>query len=400
MKVAICGAGIAGATLAYWLARTGHQPILIERSPRLRTGGYIMDFWGHGYTVAERMGILPAVLDAGYAVREVRFVDDSSSKVGGFAVDTLQDLTHGRMTSLPRGDLAAAIYAAIDGRVETVLGDTIAAIDEHGDGLRITLEHGPAREVDLVVGADGLHSRVRQLVFGAQSQFETDLGYRVAAFESRGYEPRDELVYIIHASTSRQIARFALRGDRTLFLFVYRAALHPDPEPADLSGICSMLRSVYADTGWEAPRILDAMDAADDIYFDRVSQICMDAWHKGRVVLVGDAGMAPSLLAGEGAGLAMTEAYILAGELDRAAGDYRQAFREYESRQRPFIAAKQEAAARFASTFVPETHFGIWARNQATKLMGIPGVANLLIGRNLRDDMELPDYFEGQARSS
>jgi 2-polyprenyl-6-methoxyphenol hydroxylase-like FAD-dependent oxidoreductase len=394
MKVAICGVGIAGGTLAYWLLHAGHQPVLIEEAPSLRTGGYIMDFWGLGYTVAERMGLRESLHAAGYAVEEIRFVDDGSRAVGGFAVDALRELTHGRMTSLPRGELAAAIYGTIRGRVETILGDTIAAIHEHAQGVRITLEGGTAHDVDIVVGADGLHSRVRQLVFGEQSRFEKDLNYRVAAFEVPGYRPRDEDVYIMHAATSRQLARFALRDDRTLFLFVFRAGLAPEAMPTDRDGTRAFIRSVYGDVGWEAPQILDALDAAQDIYFDRVSQIKMDTWHKGRVVLVGDAGMALSLMAGEGAGLAMTEAYVLAGELERAGGEHQKAFLAYENQLRAFVEGKQKAAANFASSFVPETHFGIWVRNQATKLMGIPGVANLLLGRSMRDDMELPDYFE------
>lgn len=163
------------------------------------------------------------------------------------------------------------------------------------------------------------------------------------------------------------------------------------PDPDSVAQTRAVLRSVYADAGWETPAILSAMDAAEDIYFDRVSQIRMPSWHKGRVVLVGDAGMAVSLLAGEGAGLGMTEAYVLASELRRCSGDYREAFSAYEKRLRPFIAAKQSAAENFASTFVPESRFGIWVRNQATRLMALPGMANLLLGQSLRDDFELPD---------
>jgi 2-polyprenyl-6-methoxyphenol hydroxylase-like FAD-dependent oxidoreductase len=394
MKVAICGAGIAGGTLAYWLLRCGHEPVLVEEAPVLRTGGYIMDFWGLGYTVAERMGLLPDLHAAGYSVEEVRFVDGEGHAVGGFKVDALRDLTQGRMTSLPRGALASAIYGSIAGRAETILGDSIEAIDEHADGVRITLDSGVVRDVDIVVGADGLHSRVRRLTFGRQEQFERDLGYRVVAFEVPGYRPRDEDVYVMHAATSRQLARFALRDDRTLFLFVYRADQAPGEMTGGLAGVRALLRTIYGDTGWEALPILDALDAAEEIYFDRVSQIRMDTWHKGRVALVGDAGMALSLMAGEGAGLAMTEAYVLAGELERARGDPLEAFQAYENRLRAFVEDKQKAAASFASSFVPETHFGIWVRNQATRLMDIPGVANLLLGRSMRDDLALPDYFE------
>lgn len=393
MKVAISGAGIAGGTLAYWLLRAGHEPILIEHAPSLRTGGYIMDFWGIGYTVAERMGILPAVREAGYQVEEVRFVDDEGRKVGGFAVEALRNLTGGRLTSVARGALAAEIYRSVDGRVETIFDNRIAAIDEHDTGVRIMLESGESRDVDIVIGADGLHSRVRELAFGPEGRFEKDLGYRFAAFESAGYEPRDEDAYVIHAAPSRQIGRFSLRGGKTLFLLVFRNAALKGPEPQGEAETHALLRSVFADAGWESSRVLSAMDAAEDLYFDRVSQIRMSSWHRGRIAFVGDAGMAVSVLAGEGAGLAMTEAYVLAGELARAEGDYRTAFANYESQLRPFVEGKQHAAENFASTFVPKTQLGIWLRNQATKLMTLPSVANLMLGRSLRDDFALPNFL-------
>ena len=393
MKVAISGAGFAGGTLAYRLLHAGHEPILIEHAPSLRTGGYIMDFWGVGYTVAERMGILPAVRAAGYQVGEIRFLDDDGRKVGGFSVDALRDLTGGRLTSVARSALAREIYRLVEGRVETFFNDQISEIDEHDDGVRITLQSGAQHDVDIVVGADGLHSQVRKLVFGPEDRFEKDLGYRFAVFESSGYTPRDEDTYVIHSATSRQTARFALRDGRTLFLLVFKKELMKGIEPGSTAETHALLRSVFADAGWESAPILAAMDTADDLYFDRVSQIRMPSWRRGRVVLVGDAGMAVSFLAGEGAGLAITEAYVLAGELARANGDHQSAFTAYENRLRPFIEGKQNTAENFAATFVPQTQFGIWLRNQASKLMALPGAANLMLGQSLHDDFSLPELF-------
>ena len=392
MKIAISGAGIAGATLAYWLRRAGHEPVLIERAPALRTGGYIMDFWGVGYSVAERMGILPAVRQAGYQVEEVRFLADDGRRVAGFAVDALRDLTRGRMTSVARGDLASEIYRAIEGRVETLFDDQISAIHEHDDGVQIVLQSGGTRDVDLLIGADGLRSRVRELAFGPQDRFEKDLGYRFAVFETAGYAPRDENVYVLHAAASRQIGRFALRDGRTLFLLVFGSERANGVEPTGSAEVRALVRTIFADAGWETDRILAAMDTTDDLYFDRVSQIRMPSWRRGRIALVGDAAMAVSFLAGEGAGLAMTGAYVLAGEIARAAGDYEQAFAAYEARLRPFIEGKQKTAENFASTFVPQTEFGIWLRNQATRLMALPGAANLMLGKSLSDNFELPEY--------
>jgi 2-polyprenyl-6-methoxyphenol hydroxylase-like FAD-dependent oxidoreductase len=301
-------------------------------------------------------------------------------------------MTGDRFTSLPRGDLAAAIYGTIEGRVEAIFGSSITAIEERATDVLVSFEHGGRRAFDLVIGADGLHSTVRELAFGPERRFEKPLGYRVAAFEVDGYRPRDELVYVSYTRPGRQVARFSLRGDRTMFLLVFVGDRMAGPEPDDVAGRKALLRRVFGDAGWECPQILRAMDRAGDIYFDRVSQIRMDGWSNGRVMLIGDAAACVSLLAGEGAGLAMTGAYVLAGELHRAGDDYREAFRLHEQRLRPFLASKQESARNFAAAFAPRTRVGVWVRNRVTRLFVIPPVADFFVGRDLRDDLDLPDY--------
>ena len=394
MRIAISGAGIAGPTLAYWLHRSGHEATLIEKAPRFRTGGYVIDFWGVGYTIAERMGVLPDVLKAGYSFKELRLLDRNGRRLGGLSTDVFRRMAEGRFTSLPRGDLAATIYRTIEDCVETLFDNSISGIEEHDRGVRVAFEHGSARDFDLVVGADGLHSRVRQLAFGPEDQFERRLGYWVATFEIEGYRPRDELIYVARALPGRQVARIALRGDRTAFLFVFRAELMPESEPSNLPETRAILHHLFEDTGWESPQILQAMEAVQDIYFDRVSQIRMETWSKGRVMLIGDAASAVSLLAGEGTGLAITEAYVLAGELNRAKGDYRAAFSSHENRLRPFVKGKQVSAGKFASSFFPKTPVGLWIRNQAIRLMRLPRVADWLIGLSvsMSDDFDLPNY--------
>ncbi len=392
MRIAINGAGIAGPTLAYWLHQSGHEVVLIEAAPQLRSGGYIIDFWGIGYDIAEKMGLIPQIRALGYQVEEVRFVNRQSRKHGGFDVEVFRRMTRGRLTSLRRSDLAATIYGALDGTVETIFGDSVTRIEDAGECVRLSFEHAAPREVDLLIGADGLHSHVRQLVFGPEARFEIPLGYHVAAFEVESYRPRDELVYITHGVPGRQISRFSMRDDTTLFLFVFRDEYLTAKEPTSEQERKAVLRNVFGDVGWECPRILAAMEHASSVYFDRVSQIRMDCWTKGRTALVGDAAACVSLLAGEGTGLAMAEAYVLAGELRACGGDYSLAFARYQERLMPFLKRKQESAAKFASSFAPKTAVGITVRNLVTRLMRIPYVADFFIGRDLRDDITLPDY--------
>src|SRR5215207_8837573 len=392
MKVLISGGGIAGPTLAYWLWESGHEVLLVEQSPRLRSGGYVIDFWGGGCDIEEKMGLIPRIRVLGYQVREVRFVDRQGRKRGGFAVDVFRRMTDSRFTSVRRSDLAATIYRAIEGKVETVFGDSVARIKDENNRVRVSFDHTAPREVDLVIGADGLHSRVRQLVFGPEAGFEVSLGYHVAAFEVDGYRPRDELVYVSHGVPGKQISRFSLRDDKTLFLFIFRDEYLTTENPSSEQERKSVLADVFADVGWEGPRILATMEGVDNVYFDRVSQIRMDRWTKGRTALIGDAAACVSLMAGEGTGLAMAEAYVLAGELGDCGGDPSAAFARYEERMMPFLEHKQESAAKFASSFAPKSASGITLRNLVTRLFRIPSFADFFVGRNLRDDIELPDY--------
>jgi 2-polyprenyl-6-methoxyphenol hydroxylase-like FAD-dependent oxidoreductase len=184
-----------------------------------------------------------------------------------------------------------------------------------------------------------------------------------------------------------------MREDRTLFLLVFRDQYLPAESPVNDQERKSVLTHVFADVGWECPQMLAGMAGASGIYFDRVSQIRLDRWTKGRTALVGDAAACVSLLAGQGSILAMAEAYVLAGELRNCGGDYGAAFTRYEQRLMPLLKRKQQSAAKFASSFAPKTAMGIAFRSLVTRLMvRLPFVVDFFIGRELRDQVHLPDY--------
>jgi 2-polyprenyl-6-methoxyphenol hydroxylase-like FAD-dependent oxidoreductase len=389
-RILICGAGIAGSTLAYWLRRYGFEPTLLEQDPQPRRGGYIIDFWGLGFDVAQRMGLLPGLRAAGYAIDEMRFVDARGRRTAGFSVRVLQAALGERYTSILRGDLAALVFAALDAGVSTRFGDTVSGIRQRDAGVEVSFAHAAPERFDLLIGTDGLHSAVRAISFGPEQRFVHHLGYCAASFSIEHYPRRDPHAYVGHAAPGRQATRYALRGDRTVVFLVFaRHDPHVPPEP-DLQK--QLLRAAFGDDGWECADFLAALDSTTDLYLDAVSQIRMNCWSKGRVSLLGDACFCPSLLAGQGASLAMVGAYLLAGELHRAAGDHRVAFAAYEARYRAFMARKQRAAARFATSFAPRTRFGILLRDQVIRLMGVPLIADWAVGGLLRDRLVLPDY--------
>ena len=231
--VLISGAGIGGPTLAFWLKAAGFEPTLIEHAPTLRTGGYVIDFWGLGYDIAERMGLAGDVDRIGYHIREMRVVDDCGERVTGFGTKIFQELTGGRFVTLGRSDMSRLLFEKIQGTTEVIFGDEIVGFQQYADYVQTQFRRGGERVFDLLIGADGLHSNVRRLVFGPQDRFEKQLGYMVAAFEVRGYRPRDEDVYVIYGEPGRMLGRFTLHDDRTLFLFVFAADVDPLPAIPD-----------------------------------------------------------------------------------------------------------------------------------------------------------------------
>jgi len=206
----------------------------------------------------------------------------------------------------------------------------------------------------------------------------------------KGYRPRDENVYIIYSQPGQMIGRFSLHDDRTLFLFVF--AFDQSVPVFDVAAQKAILRERFGDGTWECPRILDELDRTESLYFDRVSQIKMEHWSRGRIALVGDAAFCVSLMAGQGSALAITAAYVMAGELVKAAGRHEEAFHSYEALLRGYIDSKQEGAERFSSAFAPRTRWGLVLRNQVIKACAIPGLSKLAFGRDIIDKLPLPDY--------
>ncbi len=356
----------------------------------MRAGGYVIDFWGLGYDIAERMGLIGEINRIGYHVQEMRIVDDAGRRLAGFGTKAFSELTGGRYVTLQRSDLSRLVFRSIERHTETLFGDEIIAIEQQTGDVRVELKHTGHRRFDCIIGADGLHSAVRNLAFGPQSRFETDLGYRVAAFEAQGYRPRDDDVYLIYGQPGRMVGRFTMRDDRTLFLLVFLAA---DADlPATQEAQKAMLCDIYRNGGWECSKMLAALAQAGELYFDSVSQIRMPEWSRGRIALVGDAAFCVSLLAGQGSALAMISAYVLAGELAASQGRYKQAFGRYETILRNYIATKQRGAIRFAGAFAPKTQFGVLVRNLVVRTFAIPGLARLAIGGDIADKLQLPAY--------
>lgn len=391
-KVLISGAGIAGCCLAWWLERYGYSVTVVEQAREARGGGYVIDFWGLGYEVTQKMGLVDELRRHDLDVHEFRVVDGAGRRVASIDQGALKALTGGRIMSLPRSAVAMALYGAVEDRVDVRFGDSITALTATSSGVDVQFRSGAAESFDLVIGADGLHSSVRRLIFGDGQQFERFLGYSVAAFTAPHYPHRDPHVYVTYGEPGRQIWRVSLEDDAAVFLLVFAHDGAIDLPMHDPARQKNVLARLYADSGWEAREVLAALETATDVYFDRVSQIAMPAWSKGRIALIGDACACPSLLAGEGSAMAMAEAYTLAGELDRAGGDHVRAFAAYEQRLRPYVERKQKGARGFAASFVPKSNPGLWLRNFSIEAANRLNLTSLLFGSQINDRITLETY--------
>jgi 2-polyprenyl-6-methoxyphenol hydroxylase-like FAD-dependent oxidoreductase len=374
MKAVICGAGIAGLTLAWFLERGGWEVLMVERAAVPRDEGYMIDFFASGYDTAELMGLLPRLRELAYHLPEVAYVDRHGNRRSHLDYDLFRRFQRGRLLTLMRGDLEHALRQAAGDRVEIRYDRSVEAVAATADRVTVALTDGTREQADLLVGADGIHSRVRELVFGPERRFLRYLGYHTAAHVFTDDRLSSGLAgsLQLRAAPGRQAGYYPIRGGRVAAFYSHVAA-----DPARPSDPREALRSTYADLGWVVPDALAHCPRPPVLYYDQVAQIEMPAWSRGRVTLAGDACQAVSLLAGQGAAMAMGGAYVLADELS-AGTDVAASLTRYEMRVKPAVQRKQAAGRRTAGWVVPNSQWRIAARDQMLRLAGLPGLTWLL----------------------
>jgi 2-polyprenyl-6-methoxyphenol hydroxylase-like FAD-dependent oxidoreductase len=345
MKVLISGAGPAGLTAAYWLRRYGYDPTIVERASSLLVGGYKIDLRGAALQVLRQMEVHDAVVAAHTDMQGAVLVDKEGNVVNRMSGDDFGHRVGGDI-EIVRGTLCQILRDHI-GDVELLFGDTIQRITQSSNNTQVELTKNGMREFDCVIGADGLHSHVRRIVFGEESRFLRDLGLYLCVYSVPNYLNLDRME-IQYSELGRIAAIWSSRGDPNLRACFGFTAPSLRIDLRDRAQQQQALRTVYKGIGWEVPRLLEMMPTAPDWYFDMAAQIDMPRWSEGRVVLVGDAAYCASPLSGQGTSIALIGAYVLAGELAAASGAHPRAFAEFENVMRPFVQANQALGRRSA----------------------------------------------------
>ncbi|MGW1740635.1 FAD-dependent oxidoreductase [Nocardia sp. NPDC001965] len=376
-RAVVVGAGIAGLAAALRMRRAGWDVVVIERSPTRRSSGYLLNLHGPGYDAAERLGLLPALAprDIGFFTSVLVHADGREKFTVPAAV--AQAAVGDRALSLFRGDLEAVLYEAVAGDADIRFGTTVRSVTLQTDAVEIVLGDGTQLRADLLIGADGVHSRVRELVFGPEAEFLVDLGHMVGAFPLDTVPAHvPEGVGTTFLGPRRTAAVMNLGPGRSSAFFTYRS---PDPAADTARGAAPALTGAFGDLGGgvaEALRQLTADPAG--AYFDSVGQIVMDRWSRGRVVLLGDAAWCVTVFAGYGAALALDGADRLGAAVEAHGADLPAALDAWAESLRPEVRKRQALARRGISRFAPPTRAHVWAGDLMLRAIQLPGIRDLV----------------------
>ncbi|MFF4105102.1 FAD-dependent monooxygenase [Streptomyces sp. NPDC001903] len=392
-EILICGAGIAGPALAYWLRMGGFTVTVVERAPTPRPGGQTVDLRGAGRTVIERMGLMDRARAESVQQRGLACVDASGRITARMPADSFGGEGMVSEIEILRGDLAGMLHEATLPDTEYLFDDTVTGIDQEADAVTVTFEKAAPRRFALVVGADGPHSVVRALAFGPEEEFVRPLGLYTSWFTAFDDLELDGW-YLMHNAPGGLVASARpgrLPGEIKAGLSFRSAPLAYDRR--DVGAQRELVARRFADVGWEVPRLLRAMRTAPDFFLDSMGQVRLDRWSRGRVALLGDAGYCATPLTGLGTSLALVGAYVLAGEIAAAGGDHRVALRRYDEVMRPYVGRAQQLPPGGASGYAPSGRLGIRLRDLSMRQMSRWPMRNLLAAQFAKaGDIALPEY--------
>jgi 2-polyprenyl-6-methoxyphenol hydroxylase-like FAD-dependent oxidoreductase len=385
MRVLISGGGIAGLTLAYWLHQYDIPAVVIEQAQAMRRDGYEIEFGGTGYDVASRMGLIDRLAARQTPIEGQAFVNKDGKPISKMNTTLIRAITDGKYMVLTHATLEEVLYEALAGSVEVRFGRWITALEAGPDAVAVTFNDGTTESFDLLIGADGVHSATRALLFGPEEQFSRYLGYTIAFYYPTPDRYGVGQTVQMHTEPGRMVTAYCTpQAGELLLLFMYQSTR---PEHVPCEQRLSRLREVFAGMGWLTQQFLADVSSSENVFMDAMIQIQMPTWHQGRVALVGDACDCPSPLATQGASVAMAGAYLLAKALHDTA-DYQEAFRRYEEQMFAYVRKQQKRGRSLAKTFLPSSPLGLIVQHTLLKVVMRP-----MFGGLLRRQMLVPSIL-------
>jgi 2-polyprenyl-6-methoxyphenol hydroxylase-like FAD-dependent oxidoreductase len=386
--ILISGGGIAGPSLAFWLTRHGHAVTIVEQARELRTGGQAVDFRGPALTVLDKMGLLDTVRAQATSMGSLALVDGRGREIGRLPAEVISG-----EVEIHWGTFTRILYETVRDDVNYRFGVRITALDDDGQRVDVTFSDGSSHSYDLVIGADGLHSGARRLVFGPEEQYVTPLGQCFGFFDVENRLPLDHCG-MAHIDAGRTVALQGIDPDQPARASFLLTDPHVEFDYRDTEGNKRLFAQRFAGMGWEVPHLLDGLAEADEVYFDSIAQVHLDSYARGRICLTGDAAWCASPRSGMGTTLAMVGAYVLAHELRTAGSDYPAAFDRYQRLMAPYVARCQKLARDALKTDRFSSGWLAVLRNAALRMLRIPVVSKLVARQSLAvaRSFTLPGY--------
>ncbi|WP_415268100.1 FAD-dependent monooxygenase [Acidovorax sacchari] len=368
----IAGAGVAGLAAAWWLSHAGWRVRIVERAAHLRDGGHMMGLSGPGLATVRKMGLVPRLKKVAYPDMGIHVYRNRAGREI-LRMDYRALLSEMDWITLRRTELVRILHEEIRDQIELSFGTTVAAFDNAESGIAIQLSDGSNLDADLLVAADGVHSALRAQAFAPDVQCLRPLGYRYAAYDVPDTLRLKES-FLSYAEPGLQSEYYTLASGRLAALHVWRSAEQGFVAP---QARLDVLRDLVQNSHDVVRAVLDAVEPQADVVIDDLAVVELPRWHSGRVVLLGDSAHSLSLISGQGAGLALASASILAEELERAAGrgagpsgqQLAVAFARQDQRLRPTVARLQQRSRKLAPAFVPATPLAFHLRNLALRTM-------------------------------
>jgi 2-polyprenyl-6-methoxyphenol hydroxylase-like FAD-dependent oxidoreductase len=386
--ILISGGGIAGPSLAFWLTRHGHAVTIVEQARELRTGGQAVDFRGPALTVLDKMGLLDTVRAQATSMGSLALVDGRGREIGRLPAEVISG-----EVEIHWGTFTRILYETVRDDVNYRFGVRITALDDDGQRVDVTFSDGSSHSYDLVIGADGLHSGARRLVFGPEEQYVTPLGQCFGFFDVETRLPLDHCG-MAHIDAGRTVALQGIDPDQPARASFLLTDPHVEFDYRDTEGNKRLFAQRFAGMGWEVPHLLDGLADAPEVYFDSIAQVHLDSYARGRICLTGDAAWCASPRSGMGTTLAMVGAYVLAHELRTAGSDYPAAFDRYQRLMAPYVARCQKLARDALKTDRFSSGWLAVLRNAALRMLRIPVVSKLVARQSLAvaRSFTLPSY--------